>query len=534
MQTVTPKTKTAPAVSPDASPKPLFKIVLPIIYGSILLITFFVAYSKAFDEKVALNGDDTSYYLLGKALASGKGYTNIHELGNAPHNHFPPGYPAIIAVICKLFSSDLIFVKQVNGFFLLGSIALLCLITWKLGRNIHVTFLVALFSLLNAHLLEFSVSTMSEVPFLFFSLLCIVLAMKTNYEKPVFKNITFWGLIICLSFTYHVRTTGISLLIGLLAFLLLKKNWKYALAGFVGFVVLALPWYLRGKSLGGNSYLSQLMMKNAYRPELGKMEMADWFTRFWNNLIRYFTIEIPNCVKGIKIADYSTPAATGAILAAGVMIELMIVGLLMLKHKAGNLFTFFILSYFAILLLWPDVWVGVRLMAPLLPLLLFLMIYGVFGSLQWVFQKLKVKNYQTAAAVALLVIAAFIIKPYTRPIEVLEYSANTDFPITFKNYFNIAEWAKDNTPDSAVVCCRKEEMFYLFSDRRTVNFLHTLNTGEQLAYLQKGNIDYVVIDALGFTDTQRYLAPVIQKYPSKFRLVKEFPNPSTYLYQIVR
>jgi hypothetical protein len=533
MQTVAPEVKPAIAVSPKAAPRPFYKILLPFVYGIILLLAFFISYSKVFDEKIALNGDDTGYYLLGKAIAGGKGYANVYEVGNAPHNHFPPGYPAIIAVMCKLFSSDLIFIKQVNGFFLLGSIALLCLITWKIGKNIHITFLAALFSLLNAHLLEFSVSTMSEVPFLFFSLLCINLAMRTHYEKPVFKNISFWLLIICLSFTYHVRTTGISLLIGLLAFLLLRKNWTYALASFLGFVVLALPWYLRGKSLGGNSYLSQLVMKNAYQPELGKMGIADWFERFYVNLVRYFKFEIPACIGGIKFANYNESSG-GAVIAAGVMIELIIVGLFMLKHKAENLFTFFIISYFAILLLWPDVWTGVRFMLPLLPLLLFLMIYGVFGSLQWVFQKLKIKNDSTIAVVAILVIAAFLIKPYTGPLDVLAYTAQNDFPTPFRNYFNVAEWAKDNTPDSSVVVCRKEEMFYLFSDRQTAPFLRTKNTEEQLAYLLKGNIDYVVVDALGYTDTYRYLVPAIQKYPAKFRTVIELPNPKTYILQILR
>jgi hypothetical protein len=533
MQAVNPQVKSVSANSPNATPHRLFQVLLAVAYGIILLVAFFISYPKVFDEKIDLNGDDSSYYLLGKALADGKGYTNTFELGAPSHNHFPPGYPAIIAVMCKLFNSDLIFIKQVNGFFLLASIALLSLITWRVGRNIHITFLVALFSLLNAHMLEYSINTMSEIPFLFFSLLCIILALKTNYEKPIYKNLLFWLLIICLSFTYHVRTTGICLLAGLLAFLLLRKNWMYALASFIGFVVLALPWYLRGKSLGGNSYLSQLMMKNAYRPELGKMGVGDVFVRFWTNLVRYFKFEIPSCITGVKVGNYDE-SSMGMVIAAGVMIELIIVGLFMLKHKAENLFTFFILSYFAILLLWPDVWVGIRFMLPLLPLLLFLMIYGVYGSLQWVLKKLNVKNEQRIMPVAMLAIGICLIKPYTQPMEVLKYSAETDFPANVRNYFDVAEWTKENTPDSSVVCCRKEEMFYLYSNRVTAPFLRTLNTEEQLAYLQKGDIDYVVLDALGYTDTYRYLVPVVQKYNMNFKLIKEFKKPNTYLFQIVR
>ncbi|HUP10580.1 MAG TPA: hypothetical protein VM187_00160, partial [Niastella sp.] len=78
-----------------------------------------------------------------------------------------------------------------------------------------------------------------------------------------------------------------------------------------------------------------------------------------------------------------------------------------------------------------------------------------------------------------------------------------------------------------------EEMFYLFSHRRTVPFLRTLNSEEQLAYLTKGDIDYIVVDGLGFADTDRYLLPAIQKYPTKFRKVAGLKSPETYLLQIL-
>ncbi len=44
----------------------------------------------------------TGYYLLGKSIASGKGYTSIHELGSRAHNHFPARLSVIIAGICTL------------------------------------------------------------------------------------------------------------------------------------------------------------------------------------------------------------------------------------------------------------------------------------------------------------------------------------------------------------------------------------------------------------------------------------------------
>lgn len=533
MQTIDQNVDLVLTADPDARNHPLFKVLLPVIYSVILLVAFFVSYVAVFDKKIDLNGDDTNYYFLGKAIASGKGYTNIHEFGQSPHNHFPPGYPVIIAGICKFFSDDLGFVKGVNGFFLLASIVLLCLITWKIRQNIHLTFLVALLSLLNGHLLEYSVNTMSEVPFMFFSLLCILLTLNTSFEKPVYKNHLFGLLVICLSFTYHIRSTGIAMLIGVLAYLVLKKNWSYTVACLAGFVLLALPWYIRGSGLGGNSYLGQLVMKNAYRPELGKMELTDWLQRIGNNMLRYVSREIPSGIEGMKI-DYDAPVHVMETIKGAIMVQMILFGLWLLKRKTENLLSFFMLSYMAILFLWPGVWVGVRFLLPLLPLLLFLLFNGLFETVRWTLSKLKVKNYQTITAVVILLVAAMLIKSYAHPIKELKKAAKNDFPANYKNYFDLAAWAKANTPDSSVFCCRKREMFFLYSGRLTTGYLPTVNTEEQLAWLQKGEIDYVVLDALGFADTERYLEPVIKKYRHRFKIVKHIKKPDTYLYQVLR
>jgi len=190
-------------------------------------------------------------------------------------------------------------------------------------------------------------------------------------------------------------------------------------------------------------------------------------------------------------------------------------------------------QYCAILLFWPEIWIGVRFLLPLLPLLLFLMINGIFETFQWTLSRIKVKNHQTIAIVAMMVVAACLIIPYIRPLEELKREAKNGFPAAYKNYFDIAKWTKQHTPDSAVICCRKKEMFYLYSGRPEVSYLQTLNSEEQLACLQKGKIDYVVVEKLGFSDTERYLVPVIQKYPNKFKVIKLIKNPDTYLLQVL-
>ena len=71
--------------------KHLDKLFL-IIYIFVLIITFFKVYDNVFDEKINLGGDNAAYYILGNAIASGEGYTDIQNKEKLSHNHFPVGY----------------------------------------------------------------------------------------------------------------------------------------------------------------------------------------------------------------------------------------------------------------------------------------------------------------------------------------------------------------------------------------------------------------------------------------------------------
>ncbi|MEO0685613.1 MAG: hypothetical protein AAFY76_11365, partial [Cyanobacteria bacterium J06649_11] len=69
-------------------------------YAPYCLITVIFAsiYFYSFDSKLSLNGDNASYYLLGKSIHMGAGYNLYSDLYAKPHSHFPPGYPLLIAI----------------------------------------------------------------------------------------------------------------------------------------------------------------------------------------------------------------------------------------------------------------------------------------------------------------------------------------------------------------------------------------------------------------------------------------------------
>lgn len=496
----------------------------------ILLVTFFKVYSDSYDEKISLGGDNVDYYILGNAIANGDGYTNVQTEEMRSHNHFPVGYPLIIAGTSKFVSNDIGVIKKINGLFLLLSIALLFLIFYKFSGNYIIPFLSCLLILFNFHILSYSTIMMSEIPFLFFLTLSFWIFIKIDFTTPLKKNWLFFVLLVCLSFTFHIRSTGLALFVAFSIFLFLEKNWKYLISMSVGFFLLGLPWFIRTQQLGGSSYLKQVVQKNPYRPELGQMEIGDWFARFWLNFERYITREIPSgTFNSIETNDQLAPVFLFEWIVGICIVAIMIFGLLRLK-KYSKLALFYIFSMFGLLLLWPSEWYGVRFMLPLIPVLSFLFIYGVYELANWIFQnvfKLRRLGYFQIGFILVAVIAIGFSGKYS--LGKLKEQANSRYANNYMNYFELAKWVKENTSESSVTACRKGQLFYLYSNRYVSGFKNTLDKEEQIKYLESQGVDYVVLDKLGYSTTARYLYPAVERYPEKFKLVLKLENPETFL-----
>ena len=109
------------------------------LYVLLLIVTicFVSTYTKIYDVKLDMNGDNIHYYALGKALAEGKGFTNTISFSETPHTHFPPGYPVFVAGVMKFFPDNINAVKIANGILLYAAILLLFFLLKKIsGKTI--------------------------------------------------------------------------------------------------------------------------------------------------------------------------------------------------------------------------------------------------------------------------------------------------------------------------------------------------------------------------------------------------------------
>jgi antitoxin component YwqK of YwqJK toxin-antitoxin module len=371
---------------------------------------------------------------------------------------------------------------------------------------------------------------MTEIPFIFTSLGTIYFLMRMEKQALPFKDYNFWLFFFFLIFGYYIRPTGTILIGGVIVYFLFERNWKMALIVIAGSIICAFPWYLRNISTGQHQVEKQIMLKNPYRPELGRTEAADWVARIKNNTKRYVSMEIPSALLGYKIEKYNEPLPKDKKWFIGLLfIALGIIGFFRLRELKWLIIAYMFGS-FIVLIAVPEVWTGPRLMLTVIPIIYISIILAVFDGLSWLAKKINIQEKIRVSFLPFLFL--FFIFVLKDGITYLEYSAGGDMPPMYARYFELARWAKTNIPQNSIVACRKPELFYLYSGCKTTGYLNSLNADSLISNLKTNKVTHVVLDQLGFASTGRYLYPAIQKNPEKFKLLQHLQNPDTYLFEV--
>ena len=491
-----------------------------------IALGFLVCYFAIFDSKLDLGGDNAGYYILGQSIHSGQGYTDIHLPGAPSASHFPPGYPVLLAVFMTV-SDSFDFLKWMNGLLFLGALFMLQRLFQRMTQNHILSWVVLGLTLLNAHLLRSSTILMSEIPFLFFSVATLSCLVKwRSSEKPFWQSPWFWAMLVLSSMSYHIRTAGLALIAGIGLYLLFEKKWSAAVSYGLGFIVLALPWFLRGKALGGNPYLEQLIQVNPYRPEEGILSLGGWVDRIKTNGWRYLSQEIPNGLFPKLDVVYSQEEPTGFFLYGSLFVALIIYGSFKMP-KLRMMWAGYLTASAAIFLLWPEVWFGVRFMQPLIPFLLLSAAVGAMEALKWAQIRLNgpkwIASPYVLAGMALIQLSA---------VSTLRATSQDPVGSQYMNYFNLGRYVSNNLPSDAIIATYKPAMFYLYAQRPCVRFPSLEDNAAFIERLKEQGVTHVVVDQLGYSAIGRYVVPAIQKYPERFPLVLQLPNPDTYLLEL--
>ena len=476
-----------------------------------------------FDSKLSLSGDNAEYIILARSLAQGEGLSYIHSPEPRAATKSPFGLPLLLAPLAWAFPDDCVPMKAlVLALFSLGMGVLYQLARERMG--VWPALVVVALSLMAGKsylthdasgvafgplLLHFAHQVTSEIPYLTFSLLALWLVDRGVRREGIRRNGWLLGGMACTIWAFHIRTAGIALVAAVAAWLFLRRDVRRGLL-FVGAAFVCwLPWMLRNQAAGGSGvYIKQLLMVNPYHPEQGWLDLPGLLERFLGNVDRYLRGWPELLVPSFGGTDTLLhPAPLLLIVLAAAVTVLCI-------RRGEHLLLLYAAFLMGMVLLW--FWPGERFLVPVVPVVVLL---GVWTVLQ-VHDRLAAMGEAANIAGRLLVwgcLAAWLIAHAGGVTRLVDY-ADGGYPPNWQRYYEAGEWLEANTPEEAIVACRKGFWMHVVSGRRVVGFPFD-EPAAVLAHMEREGVDYVVVESLGYRQTREYLVPTIHEYEDRFRML---------------
>lgn len=494
------------------------RIVIPL---SAVLLIYTILSILLFDPKLFTGGDNAVYIILGESIASGKGYKNIYLPEASAHTQYPPGFPLLLAIFISMFGKNILILKFVIFLTAAGALIFMDKIATKIVKENSNWLLFFYISI--PILIVYNHWILSEMPFLFFSLGSIYFFMKSQ------ENNKFWLFILSSFFaiaTFFFRTAGISLIASFLLHLFLNKKYKYLLIFLILFLLFFIPWQIRNSIIpSSGGYLDQLLAKNPYQLELGRIGFVEMLQRIWENFIFYTFTIIPATILPILKIEI-------ILVFTGILLLFFVVVGFINRSKGFALIDLYFIMSIVVLFIWPKVWSSARFFLPVIPLFLIYMFSGII----WMQKKLKLKYLLPAIIGITIFLNLFNIIPQikTSIVNNLAYIKGNHYagyPVDWQRYFEMIKWLDKNIPDDKVIISRKPEFIYLLSGRKSFCYPFTSDADKIKSVIQKG--DYILLDRFYWTGTTvRYLLPVLQKTPEKFEVIHRTEYPEFFLLKI--
>lgn len=492
----------------------------------VISISFAITYTMVFDAKLDLNGDNAHYLTLAHHLSDGQGYTEANSQGVlTPVNHFPPGYSFLLSLFMRLGIESVVLFKILNGLFMLAGI---CLLGWLTGRqsgNPWVGWTAAATLAASVPMLHFASMVMSEMGYMLLSCTCFVCAYKQSQTQTTWwRSPWFYGAILSCAAAYYFRTVAMSLILALIVFYLFRKEWKQAGATLLGIIVLNLPWILRNKAAGLESrYFGTIMTVNPWRPESGSVQsVSDFIDKLINNFDETVIKAFPDSLFPFFTPEYSAehPSSLIAVLVSLLLLGVIFYGAWTLREQRWMMIAYLV-GNIGLFALWHG-GNGIRYVVPLIPWIVCCFTAGMWGLLRLV--------WKTAPKPVVLALLLF---PMTAGsgLKQQQALAAQPYPPQYVDYFDIAtQMQQHRSEHGKLVACRKPELFAMYApDVHTAYYLYSDKPDEVIRDLTERRVDYVILDALGYSSTALYLYPAIQKYPELFPVVLMYDRSHTYL-----
>jgi hypothetical protein len=469
---------------------------LPIV---IVALVFGVAAWAVTPYPVGVFHDDGVYLILAKALATGHGYRYLHLPGTPLATHYPPLYPALLALLWKIapnFPGNISLLLLVNAMLLASAAWSLWRFTRdRLGWPEWAAALVATVGTLSLPLLFLSTLVMSEV-------LCIALtipllsanesALNDERRTPVSRA----SLGAATGLLALVRAHAIALPLGVVLLLLARRRWSRAGWYALGVSIVIAPWQLwialHDDALSGALHGSYGSYVGWFGDGLSRGGLSFLWHTATTNLVEVVSL----------LADRVAPWPTGWMRIAPLLLALgvIVAGAVRLRRRAPVTLSFLGI-YVAAMLVWP--YAPWRFLWAIWPLVLIVLAEGAWAT----FERATAVPIAGMRGLALLC-TALIALGITRA-EIESYSQRTwraPVQVAQHQIAPLVRWAAMNTQPNDLLLADDEPLVYLMTGRSA------------LPPASFTALEYVRPDLAADSTAVRVLRGLLQRYPAHYLL----------------
>lgn len=551
-----------------------------------LLLLWLAVWLPRLEGPIDFRWDASTYYVLGTSLAEGKGYRLLNEPGEIEAVQYPPLVPLIVAAYQRAMGTNDYF--EVGSrlrwlYFALSGIYLLAI--YALARAVlsppYALLVGAITGLSFYSFLYPSDSLYAEIPFGLVSVLFLLCHRQS--DRPGFAVAT-GALGIA---AYFIRTAGLALLAAWVGESLLRRRFRQAAIRAAVSALPVLAWqghiervkespgfretaypYQRAPYYYANvTYRENSWLIDPFRPELGRTAPRDLAGRVFHNLLAIphglgesawmastsgpYILDKLHREVGLPLPDDWRNLSAGAVSWCLVGLGcLALVGALLLAGPGERFLPFYFAISIAMIALTPwqsQFW---RYLAPLTPLTLIFLFHALQRLGRWLAQRetrlgrIAGSFAITAPPAAMLLAQVVIAGGFLRTLLPVSYydASGTEHPLRLLTYEPVwhaldpaLEWVKRNAEPRAIVATSVPHLAYLRTGRKSVLPPMDPNPAEASRLLDSVPVSYLVLDQLGLPGiSERYAAPVVARFPDRWKLSYTTPGGGASVYARVR
>jgi hypothetical protein len=457
---LTPTTATASApLAVAAEAKSRFSRAVPLLVGFAVLALGLVLIDAL---PVGVVHDDGMYVILAKSLATGQGFRWLNVPGAPAATHFPPGYPAMLALVWKLFPvfpRNVLAFKALNALFLaVVAAGMVVFARRRLGFGSIGAAALALCGTAAIPMLTLSTLVMSETMFLAL-LIPLLLAAERMAEDDDASLTSIMLLGAAAGALTLVRAHAVALVGAIVVVLLLHRRWRGALAAGAAAFIAMLPWQLWTRAHTG--LVPDAMRGNyeSYTAWLVRGFRDDGLALLPRTVERTGTTLV-GMLASVSALRFPVPLRIAALL---VVLLLLVLGGVRLARRAP-VTGLFLAGYVAVVLAWP--FEPTRFIWGIWALFVVVPVAGAALLVDW---RPSARAAPGARAVlrAGVALVAFGYGRY----NVIGYQGAWWSSISRVGAYNIrplVNWVRGNTKPGDVVMTNAEPMVYLYSGRASL------------------------------------------------------------------